>query len=479
MNLKTLKILSLFLLSFVLMSGIIDLGNLFNYSISSIPETLDGGIDSAPFDNLMDDKIATLGRVLFYDKQLSSNNSVSCANCHEQAKAFGLEALQGTGANGMTLRRPMRLLNLRIYRTPFKGLFWDERASSLEDLATQPIKDHIEMGYSGLFDGPDINDLIWKLETIDYYNELFSFAYGNNTITEEKIAKALAQFIRSIESYDSKFDVGFAMVEGTHLNENINLDFPNFTTEENLGKTLFTTDAIKDAEGARIGGGVGCFHCHKAPSFTFAPESGNNGIITEIEGSEILTITKAPSLRDLFGPNGSLNGPLFHNGEAITFDEVLDHYNDIDPTTPMLDNRIDQNGIPLNLTMEERQQLEAFVHTLTGSDIYTNEKWSNPFDGNNEIEIVGGTINITNQIDSENAISVYPNPARDYIRFEALNERQNYFAEIFSMNGQKIWQGKILKNEAINIKAFMDGKYSITLFNKNENVISTQHFIKL
>ena len=459
------------------MSGVIDLDNLFNYSESNIPDSIDSDIDNVPVDNPMNDRIATLGRVLFYDKKLSSNNAVSCASCHQQELAFGLKELEGTGVNGLTSRRPMRLLNIRILR-PIVGLFWDERAASLEDLVIQPIKDHIEMGYSGQGSDPDIDDLILELEGLDYYNELFTFAFGDNEITEKKMAKALAQFVRSIESYDSRFDEGLKMVEGTPFNGNIAIDFPNFTAEENAGKALFISDAIKDINGSRIGGGVGCFNCHSVPSFTFLSENGNNGVTTEIEGGEILDITKSPSLRDVFGPDGTLNGPLFHNGQAASVNELLDHYNNVSSNTPMLDKRLEDNGIPLNLTLEERLQLEAFIKTLTGTDIYTNEKWSNPFDFNNEIKLIGGTVSNTLPIDQDNDIIVYPNPADRFIRVEDKNEA-NYYGEIYNIQGKTIWQGAVHSDEEINISTFLNGIYSISLFNSNKRLISKNKFIKL
>ncbi len=477
MDYSKLRLLGLILFSFVLISGIIDLDVLYNYTDSNIPENIDVGIDNAPSDNLMDDKVATLGRVLFYDKKLSTNNTVSCASCHKQELAFGVQELQGTGVNGLTLRRPMRLLNIRLVDAPFEGLFWDERAATLEDLATEPIKDHIEMGYSGFGDGPDFNDLILKLEGVDYYNELFTFAYGDHSITEERISKAIAQFVRSIESYDSRFDAGFALVDGTPSNGNIELDFPNFTPVENLGKALFTSESIKDTNGARIGGGLGCFHCHTAPSFTFTSQHGNNGVISEIDGSEVLNIVKAPSLRDVFGPSGTLNGPLFHNGQATTFNELLNHYNDVSSTNFMLDHRLRGNGIPLNLTIEERQQVEAFVKTLTGSDIYTNEKWSNPFDSNDEIELIGGSVGISFTINNGSSITVYPNPSEEYIRISGLNELQ-YYGEIYSVDGQKVWQGSIYSDQEINISALPKGIYSLSLFNNSKNLISRNKFIK-
>ena len=472
-----LKLLGFILLPILLMSGIIDLDNLFNYSESNIPESIDSDIDNVPIDNLMNDRIATLGRVLFYDKKLSSNNAVSCASCHKQELAFGVKELVGEGVNGLTSRRPMRLLNIRILR-PIVGLFWDERAASLEDLVTQPIKDHIEMGYSGQGSDPDINDLILELEGVDYYNELFTFAFGDNEITEEKMAKALAQFVRSIESYDSRFDEGLTMVEGTPFNGNIALNFPNFTSEENLGKTLFISDAIKDLNGSRIGGGVGCFNCHTIPSFTFLSENGNNGVTTEIEGAEVLNITKSPSLRDVFGPDGTLNGPLFHNGQADSFSELLDHYNNVSSTTPMLDNRLGDNGIPLNLTFEERLQLEAFIKALTGSDIYTNEKWSNPFDSNNQLTLIGGSVSNTLINQHERVITLYPNPAKRFIRIESMNQA-SYYGEIYNMQGQMKWQGTVHSGMEINISTFLKGIYSISFFKSNKRLISKNIFVKL
>lgn len=478
MKYTKIKWLGLLLVSFVLTAGIIDLDDLFNYSVSAIPATIDQGIDSAPLDNLMDDKIATLGRVLFYDKKLSTNDSVSCASCHKQELAFGIKELRGTGVNGLTLRRPMRLLNIRIAETPFEKLFWDERAESLEDLATDPIKDHIEMGYSGFGDGLVFDDLIVQLEEVEYYEELFTFAFGDKEITEEKIAKAIAQFVRSIESYDSRFDEGYKLVGGTSSGKNIELDFPNFTPAENLGKTLFTSSSIREDSGARIGGGVGCFHCHKVPSFTFSSESGNNGVITEIDGSEVLNITKAPSLRNVFGPSGTLNGPLFHNGQASTFGELLNHYNDVSSTINMLDNRLKDNGIPLNITQEERLQVEAFVKTLTGTDIYTNEKWSNPFDSNGELEVTGGMTSTTFTLINENTLSVFPNPAEEYISVEGMKARK-YYGEIYSMHGQKVWQGAVQANQEIDISTLSKGIYSLSLFNDRKEVIGQHKFVKL
>jgi cytochrome c peroxidase len=193
--------------SALFLSATIDLNNLQNYSNQPVPSHILPTLDNIPATNPMDDKIATLGRVLFYDKHLSSNNTVACAGCHQQENAFGLLALQGTGVNGLTLRRPMRLLNLR-YKESIEGFFWDERSPDLEDLATRPVHDHLEMGYSGTGGDPGLNDMLTKLQGLSYYNTLFTFAYGDNAVTKTRVEKALAQFLRSIQSYDSKFDAG-------------------------------------------------------------------------------------------------------------------------------------------------------------------------------------------------------------------------------------------------------------------------------
>ena len=97
--------------------------------------------------NLITDKGATLGRVLFYDKKLSSNNTISCASCHQQANAFSDVAVASQGVNGTTGRHSMRLINNRFANEA--KFFWDERAINLETQTTMPIKDHGEMGYSG------------------------------------------------------------------------------------------------------------------------------------------------------------------------------------------------------------------------------------------------------------------------------------------------------------------------------------------
>lgn len=351
----------------------IDLTNLYNYANQTVPAYITknnvGG-------NPITDKGATLGRVLFYDKNLSSNNTISCASCHIQANAFSDPVVASVGVNGTTGRHAMRLINTRFANeTKF---FWDERASSLEIQTTQPIQNHIEMGFSGTNGDGTMATVIAKLQNIGYYKELFKFVYGSETITESKIQLALAQFIKSIQSFDSKYDAGRALVANDGQN------FPNFTTQENLGKNIFLTPPVFDATSTRTSGGFGCAGCHAAPEFDIDPNTKNNGIVGTI-GSNVLdlTNTRAPSLRDLVNQAGNPNSPMMHTGVITTLNAAIGHYGTINtpPGNTNLDPRLKPNGVgqKLNVTATEVQAVVAFLKTLSGNNVYTDPKWSNPF----------------------------------------------------------------------------------------------------
>lgn len=327
--------------------------------------------------NPITDKTATLGRVLFYDKNLSINNTVSCASCHKQEFAFGDTAITSPGVeNGRTIRHSMRLINTR-YANEAK-FFWDERAASLEVQTTIPIQDHLELGFSGQTGRGNLTSLITKLNGIGYYKELFTLAYGDATITEARMQTALAQFIRSIQSFDSKYDIGRAQVG------NDGAPFPNFTAQENAGKNLFLAPPIFNAASERIGGGFGCQGCHQAPEFDIDPNTRNNGFIGVIGSNQTdLNNTRSPSLRDILNAAGVANSPFMHTAVPMTIRQVLAHYNSIAaaPRNTNLDARLKPNNIGQNLQMTpaEIDAMVAFLRTLTGKDVYTNKKWGNPF----------------------------------------------------------------------------------------------------
>lgn len=383
MTQKFTLILGLFC-SLMLISGTIDLDNLANYANQTVPSYITK--DNTPGTNPITDGGASLGRVLFYDTNLSNDNTIACASCHKQEFAFGDTAIASLGWQGeRTGRHSMRLVNARF--ADEESFFWDERAADLEEQTTEPIQDHIEMGFSGTNGDLTFSDLITRLEGLSYYNELFTFVYGDATVTEERVQHALAQFIRSIQSFDSKYDIGRAQVNSNNHN------FPNFTAAENAGKQLFSTPPPN--------GGAGCQGCHRAPEFDIDPNSRNNNVISVINnpGATDLTNKRAPSLRDMVNPAGELNGPLMHNGGFTSLEDVIEHYNLITliPGNNQLDNRLRPggNGQNLNLTATEKSNLVAFLQTLTGSEMYTAERYSDPFEPDGSITILNGILPVS------------------------------------------------------------------------------------
>ncbi|MEY4381426.1 MAG: hypothetical protein RJA92_806 [Bacteroidota bacterium] len=351
----------------------INLNNLANYAAQAKPAYI---VKDNTGNNPITNAKATLGRVLFYDKNLSIDNTIACASCHKQAFAFSDTALISAGvAGGLTDRHSMRLVNVRF--AVESKFFWDERAASLENQTTQPIANHQEMGFSGQTGRANIGALLTKLQGIGYYNELFKFVYGDITVTEARLQESLAQFVRSIQSFDAKYDIGRAAVN------NDRQPFPNFTAQENEGKDLFLTPPVFDGNSSRIGGGLGCNGCHNAPEFDIDPNTRNNGVIALAVGAgQDLSITRAPSLRDLVNNKGELNTRLMHSGGIRDLATAVSHYGGFIFDNRNLDQRLKPNGVNvqrLNLQPSEIAAVVAFLKTLAGTNVYTDKKWSTPF----------------------------------------------------------------------------------------------------
>ncbi|BCX46630.1 cytochrome-c peroxidase [Haloferula helveola] len=357
--------------------GVLDLTRPEAYADQPVPAYINR--DNTPPGNPITDLGATLGRVLFYDKRLSRNDSISCSSCHQQEHAFSDLAIASTGVAGTTGRHSMRLVNSRFAAE--RRFFWDERAVTLEDQTTRPIQDHVEMGFSGADGDPGFADLVDKLSSIEEYQVLFTAVYGDEGVTEQRVQQSLAQFIRSIQSFDSKYD------EGRTIVGNDGPPFPNFTPAENRGKQLFL---------APPGQGAGCAGCHRPPEFDIDPNSGNNGVVGSFSGGNDFAVTRSPSLRDLVDENGAPHGGFMHTAQFATLAQVINHYNAIPAVVTGLDRRLTRPGGPgqppqpqrLNLTVQERGDLEAFLETLTGSSIYTDPKWSDPYGADGLLSLV-------------------------------------------------------------------------------------------
>jgi cytochrome c peroxidase len=323
------------------------------------------GSDNTPEDNPVTNAGATLGRVLFYDVRLSANNTVACASCHQQAHNFSDPRIMSLGfSGGPTARHSMSLANAR-----FNGngrFFWDERASTLEEQVLMPIQDSVEMNLP-------LPDLEAKLARTTFYPDLFTSAFGDPAITSHRISLALAQFVRSMVSANSKFDQALAQGrQGTEL----------LTAEEQLGRNLF--------EGRREGNlpSLPCSQCHRtAVQVTSNGGGGRGGRASTMNiGLESVTTDqgagngrfKAPSLRNI-----AVSAPYMHDGRFATLEDVVNHYSEGIQGSRGLDGRLrsGRSGQPIrfNLSDAEKAALVAFMKTLTDQAFLTDPKYGDPF----------------------------------------------------------------------------------------------------
>jgi cytochrome c peroxidase len=341
----------------------IDFANVANYSAPALPAHFDetvAALDSSTAP--IDDKIATLGRVLFYDLGLSTNDRASCATCHQPAFGFTdpMRFSNGISNAATTDAHSMRLANVRYWRPG--SAFWDRREATLEAQVSRPLHSLVEMGWGGA--AGDIDDLIGKMGKTAYYPDLFAWAYGSSKITEPRIQQALAQFVRSMVSSSSRWDEGYAQVFSAEASDRaLQADLPNLTRQENRGRELFM---------AGVGqGGAGCSSCHLPPTFALAANSRSNGL----DAGET-RLFKAPSLR-----NVGLTGPYMHDGRFDTLAQVVDFYDHGIQEGPALDPRLRQDGKPqrLDLSAADRAALVAFLHTLTDRAFVAGERFSDPF----------------------------------------------------------------------------------------------------
>jgi cytochrome c peroxidase len=331
--------------------------------------------------------IATLGRVLFYDRNLSVNNTIACASCHKQQYGFADNQPFSRGFGGnFTTRNSMPVQNLQGSSIIFfqgKGLntssgigafdeghlFWDGRESFLEKLVLQPIGNHIEMGVA------DAKTLTDKLSALPYYNSLFQDAYGSSEITTDGIAKAITTFCMSINTSNTRFDqfnqTRFAPEGGVSVTN------PSILTPiETEGMLLFQQK-------------YNCNSCHSVQStngYLFTGTFANIGLDQQYSDQGRGKVTgiaadagrfKIPSLRNVV-----YTAPYMHDGRFATLEEVIEHYSSGIADNPNLDPKLqDDSGHArnMNISEHEAQAIIAFLHTLTDESVLTDPKFSDPF----------------------------------------------------------------------------------------------------
>lgn len=321
-----------------------------------------------PDDNSFTREGIELGRRLFYDPILSGNNTQACASCHLQAKAFTDGRARSLGSHGNLVRRnAMMLANLAWQPL----LFWDGRAATLEELALIPIQDASEMDQA-------LPELERELQEHAVYPALFEAAFPGEPVSASNLAKALAQFMRTLISAGSRMD-------------RLDTEEVHITPEEQRGMALLLAlpangpDSRPDL----------CDTCHR---FTFGllPDDVRMGLFTsdrvrnnglgpdprdpgrvEISGNEAdRGAFKVPATRNL-----SYTAPYMHDGRFETLEEVVRHYNDKVVAGPGTDPRLLLDGAALKLRLEEADivAITAALRMFDDPAFTTNPAFADPF----------------------------------------------------------------------------------------------------
>lgn len=308
-----------------------------------------------PSDNPMTVEGVYLGRMLFYEKALSLDYSISCGSCHAPENAFSDPNQFSIGVNNqMGTRNSMALVNLGWQQF----FFWDGRAITLEQQILEPVPNPIEMHLNW-------KDAIQRLKGNQEYRNRFFMAFGTADFDSTHVAKAIAQFLRTMISANSKYDVMYKYANSIPLTPAETVIKNSVTAEEWAGFDLF-----KSLNGAD------CFHCHNG-ALMQVQKFSNNGLDAVYSDLGRGAITnnaqdygkfKVPTLRNI-----ALSAPYMHDGRFATLDEVIEHYSTGIVNSGTIDPLIEfaaQGGV--QLTPTEKNYLKAFLLTLTDTSFVTN-----------------------------------------------------------------------------------------------------------
>ena len=315
-----------------------------------------------PEDNPFSVEGIALGRSLFYDERLSRDNSIACASCHRQEIAFTDDATLSQGVDGkLGSRNSMALINLAWQ----EDFFWDGRDQTLEEQILEPIVVEHEM------------DQTWE-ETIDklsadveYSNQFFT-VFGVKEFDSTHVAKAIAQFLRTLISGSSKYDVMYKYQNSLPLSAQEQEIFNTITNEEWAGMDVFFSLSAGD-----------CLHCHDG-ALAQVNMFSNNGLDATFEddpGRMLVTGNpadegrfKVPTLRNI-----ALTAPYMHDGRFQNLAEVVNHYSTGVVESPTIDPLMEfahQGGVQLDA--QERQLLITFLNTFTDQSFIENPAFSDP-----------------------------------------------------------------------------------------------------
>ncbi|MCB0699453.1 MAG: cytochrome-c peroxidase [Chitinophagales bacterium] len=277
--------------------------------------------------------IEQLGEMLFFDPILSEDLSISCASCHKPEYAFADTSAFSVGVHGrLGNRNTPSAMNVLSRET----LFWDGRAATLAEQALGPIENPVEMNLS-------IEEAITRLNN-SKYKELFKQVYGT-VPNKDNLGDVIAAFEATLETSDTPND--------RWIN-----DEPNGMSEQQLrGRSVFRTKGK-------------CLECHFTPDFTGdefrsiglfnGKEYNDSGRYNATKDPKDIGLFKVPGLR-----NVAVTAPYMHDGSMKTLREVIDYYDQPHTLVPDAITRDSLLREPLNLTEQEKQDLESFLHALT------------------------------------------------------------------------------------------------------------------
>jgi cytochrome c peroxidase len=314
-----------------------------------------------PANNPMTVEGVELGRFLFYEKQLSGDNSMNCASCHMPQHSFSDANQYSVGIDGFFgNRQSMALINIGWENF----FFWDGRETTLEAQIIEPVSNPIEMHQSW-------KDAIHKLNADVKYRNRFFKAFGEEGVDSVKATKAIAQFIRTMISSESKFDVMYKYENNMALSTAEQAMLSTVDLDEWAGYDLF-----KSLNGAD------CFHCHNGPLMRVKKFS-NNGLDPTFTDLGRGSVTQNPEDNGKFKVttlrNIALTAPYMHDGRFATLDEVIEHYSSGIHMSPTIDPLIEfanQGGVQLDV--QEKYLLKKFLLTLSDYNFINNPSFKDP-----------------------------------------------------------------------------------------------------
>jgi len=343
-----------------------------NYNVELPTHVSRSGLFARPINKDM----ATLGRVLFYDKALSVTGDVSCASCHQQENAFAdTKALSDGVNNAVTTRNSLALgsvVSFAAYygnsNSTFGGFggsgvpfMWDNRFGTAAEQAIAAFTNPEEMGLSE-------GELINIVQEKDYYAPLFRRAFGSEDVSEDRILSAIAEFVDGLGTFHSDFDIA---AEQANVTTNFNVNFPAFTASQNRGKEIYLNN---------------CASCHSESFGRPILNAANNGLDMQYADEGVGGDTgnsferylfKVPTLRNI-----ALTAPYMHDGRFASLEDVVEFYSSNIADHPRLDNLLrDEQGNPkrLNLSDTDKLALVDFLETLTDNKYTSEERYSDPF----------------------------------------------------------------------------------------------------